>query len=115
MHEIGIAASIIEAGQAEAARRPGSRLVCIGVRIGVLSGVDNNALEFAFNALTAETDLNDLKFEIQSSQRRNLCPQCGSEYESSVYDPSCPRCGFEDTLLIGGDELELAYVEVEDV
>jgi hydrogenase nickel incorporation protein HypA/HybF len=115
MHEIAIAASIIEAGQVEAGRRSGSRLVCIGVRIGVLSGVDNDALEFAFNALTAETDLSGLKFEIQSSQRRNRCLKCGSEFESSIYNPSCPRCGFEDTLLIGGDELELAYVEVEDI
>jgi len=54
MHEIGIANAIIEAGQIEAARRAGSRLVRIGVRVGTLSGVDNDALRFAFTALTQE-------------------------------------------------------------
>ncbi len=48
MHEIGIANSIIEAGQIEAARRAGSKLVRIGIRIGTLAGVDSDALRFAF-------------------------------------------------------------------
>jgi hydrogenase nickel incorporation protein HypA/HybF len=114
MHEIGIAAAIIEAGQAEAARRPGSKVVCIGVRVGVLSGVDNDALRFAFNALVAGTDLESWKCEIENCRRRNRCQECGYEFESDVYDASCPRCAFGDIVLVGGDELELAYVEVEE-
>lgn len=113
MHEIGVAAAIIEAGQAEAARRPGSKLVRIGVRIGVLAGVDKDALEFAFNALTAGTEMNALTFEIENRQRRNRCRQCSYEFDSSVYEASCPHC-MSETMLIGGDELELAFVEVEE-
>jgi hydrogenase nickel incorporation protein HypA/HybF len=115
MHEIGIAAAIIESGQAEAARRPGSKIVGIGVRVGVLAGVDNDALRFAFSALVAGTDLESLKFEIENCRRRNRCQGCGHEFESDVYDASCPRCVLGDILLVGGDELELAYVEVEEI
>jgi hydrogenase nickel incorporation protein HypA/HybF len=114
MHEVGIAAAILEAGQVEAARRPGSKLVRIGVRIGVLSGVDNDALRFAFRALTAGTDLDALELQIESPSRRNCCECCGHEFESSLYNAACPRCTNEATLLTGGDELELAYVEVEE-
>ena len=115
MHEIGIAATIIEAGQAEASRRPGSKLLRIGVRVGVLSGVDNDALEFAFKALIAGTDLDLLEFEIERCQRRNRCRRCGLEFESPIYEASCPQCASDDPLLVGGDELDIAFVELETV
>jgi hydrogenase nickel incorporation protein HypA/HybF len=114
MHEIGIANAIIEAGQKEAAIRGGSKLVRIGVRIGTLAGVDNNALQFAFTALTQGTELDSIQFEIQSCPRRNCCLECGCEFESDVYSEPCPRCASEQSVLVGGEELDLAYVEVEE-
>lgn len=114
MHEIGIASSIIEAGQAEQARRPGSTLIKIGVRVGVLAGVDTEALRFAFTALTQGTDLDVVDFDIQNCSRRNRCLDCGHEFESEVYSDPCPCCASEKSALVGGDELDLAYVEVEE-
>jgi|SRR5579883_121210 hydrogenase nickel incorporation protein HypA/HybF len=115
MHEVAIAAAILEAGQAEAERRPGSKLTGIGVRLGALSGVDSDALRFAFAALTAGTYLDALKFEIESRPRRNRCERCGHEFESSLYNAPCPLCASENTLFVGGDDLELAWVEVEEI
>lgn len=114
MHEIGIANAIIEAGQTEAARRAGSKLLRIGVRVGILSGVDNDALRFAFAALTQGTNLDAVDFEIQSCPRRNRCLECDCEFESGVYSDPCPRCASERSILAGGEELDLAYVEVEE-
>ncbi len=112
MHEIGIAHSIIEAGQTEAARRVGSKLVKIGIRIGTLAGVDGDALRFAFAALTRGTDLDAVEFEIQSCPRRNCCLDCDEVFETILYSAPCPRCRSEKSILAGGEELELAYVEV---
>jgi hydrogenase nickel incorporation protein HypA/HybF len=114
MHEIGIANAIIEAGQAEAARRAGSRLIRVGIRIGALAGVDNEALRFAFTALTRETELDAVVFEIEGCPRRDRCLDCGQEFESGTYSNPCPTCGSSRVLLVGGDELDLAYVEVEE-
>ncbi|MHB8888321.1 MAG: hydrogenase maturation nickel metallochaperone HypA [Acidobacteriaceae bacterium] len=114
MHEIGIAAAIIEAGQVEAAGRPGAKLVRIGVRIGVLSGVDKDALQFAVSALVAGTDLEALILEIQYCQRRNKCAKCSHEFETAMYSAACPLCRNEDTILVGGDELEVVCVELEE-
>jgi hydrogenase nickel incorporation protein HypA/HybF len=115
MHEIGIANSIIEAGQMEAARRPGSKLVRIGIRVGSLAGVDSDALRFAFTALTQDTDLDAVVFEIQSCPRRDRCLDCDREFESGLYCDPCPSCASQRVVLVGGDELDLAYVEVEEV
>jgi len=65
MHELGIANSVIEAVQKEAAAYPGSSPVKIAVRVGELSGVDPDALAFGFEALTTGTDLQNLKLEIE--------------------------------------------------
>ncbi len=114
MHEIGIANSIIEAGQIEAARRVGSKLVRIGIRIGTLAGVDSDALRFAFTALTQGTELDAVDFEIQSCPRRNRCFDCDEVFETALYSDSCPCCGSGKSILVGGEELDLAYVEVEE-
>jgi hydrogenase nickel incorporation protein HypA/HybF len=114
MHEIGIANAIIEAGQTEAARRPGSRLIRIGIRVGTLAGVDSDALRFAFAALTQGTELDAVDFEIQSRPRRDRCLDCGREFESGLYCDPCPSCASQRGVLVGGDELDLAYVEVEE-
>ena len=113
MHEVGIANSIIEAGQA-AAQRAGSKLVRICVRVGTLAGVDTDALRFAFSALVQDTDLDAVDFEIQACPRRNRCLECDYEFESGVYGDPCPRCTSERSILVGGEELDLAYVEVEE-
>lgn len=114
MHEVGIANSILEAGRAEAGRLAGARLKRIGVRVGVLSGVDLQALEFALMALRMGTDLEDLEIDLQSCPRRNRCAKCGCEFETALYSEPCPSCGSEQAQLIGGEELELAFVEVDE-
>ncbi|QMV19890.1 hypothetical protein GOB94_15285 [Granulicella sp. 5B5] len=114
MHEIGIANSIIEAGQTEAARVAGSKLVRVGIRIGALAGVDCDALRFALTALTQGTELDDVDFEIQSCPRRNRCLDCDEVFVTALYSDPCSRCGSETSVLVGGEELDLAYVEVEE-
>jgi len=65
MHEVGIAHSVIEAVQAEAAARVGSVPVKVMVRVGAFAGVDPDALAFGFEALTAGTEWGNLKLEIE--------------------------------------------------
>ncbi|ACO34401.1 MULTISPECIES: hydrogenase maturation nickel metallochaperone HypA [Acidobacterium] len=114
MHEVGIANAILEAAQTEVARLAGTRLTRVGVRIGVLSGVDIDALEFALAALRKGTELEKIDVELQKCPRRNRCAKCGCEFETDLYSEPCPSCANEQVQLIGGEELELAFVEVDE-
>jgi hydrogenase nickel incorporation protein HypA/HybF len=114
MHEIGIANAILEAVQTEAKRHPGAVLRKVAARIGELAGVDSDALQFSFETLTCDTDLAGLKLEIDISPRRHRCPRCATEFRVRDYDPQCPHCGEVRTGCISGDELELAYIEMEE-
>ena len=114
MHEIGIANSILDAVRTEAAGHPGAIPRKVAVRIGELAAVDDEALRFAFDVLTRDTELESLQLEIESCPRRQRCGACGTEFNVASYEIKCPQCGEERTECIGGDQLELAYLEMQE-
>ena len=113
MHEIGIASSILDAVRTEAARHPGAKPRKVAVRIGELAAVDADALHFAFGVLTRDTELESLELEIETCPRRHRCDACAAEFNVTGYETQCPQCGEKRTACIGGDQLELAYLELD--
>ena len=114
MHEIGIASSILECVQKEAERRPGVQVLAVGVRIGELSNVDIDALDFAFEALTRNTPLENLKLQVEWCPWRQKCLACAEEFAVQDFALSCPECGSDHSTCIGGTELDIAYLELEE-
>jgi hydrogenase nickel incorporation protein HypA/HybF len=112
MHELSIANSVLEAVQAEVQRRPGARLLKVGLRVGELAGVDPEALSFSFQAITHGTEFERATLEIEARPRRQRCNECGKEFTVQDYNTACPDCGASSTVCISGDELELAYLEL---
>jgi hydrogenase nickel incorporation protein HypA/HybF len=115
MHEFAIASSVLDAVRTEVRLRPGMRVSKIGVRIGDLAGLDPDALSFCFEALTKETDLESVVLEIERKPQRHRCSRCANEFVVVNYETSCPDCGEESTAFLSGDELELAFLEMEDI
>jgi hydrogenase nickel incorporation protein HypA/HybF len=114
MHELSIANAILEAVRKERERLNGVRVTKVGVRVGELAGVDPEALSFGFEVLVKDSDLEPLALEIECTSRRHECSQCKHVFTVVEYQVDCPACGSTETRCIGGDELELAYLEVED-
>ena len=113
MHELSIADAILDAVRKEAENHPGAHIAKVGVRIGALSGVVPDALSFGFECLVKGTDLEPLALVIEPVPRRQRCPSCESVFEVREDNLACPQCGSRDTLFAGGDEMDLAYLEVE--
>ena len=114
MHEMGIACSVLDAARKESAQRPGSRVLKIGLRIGEWAGVDPESLRFCFDALVRGTETQPPRLEIEFLARQNRCPRCGIVFALERFQIECPRCGAEVTEPFSGDELELAFVELEE-
>jgi len=114
MHELSIASSILDAVRNELDKRPGARISKVGVRIGALSGVEPDALSFGFGALVQGSDLDPLALEIECVPRSQRCPACEITFEVKDEGLACPQCARPETLLAGGDELDIAYLEVEE-
>lgn len=114
MHELGIATAILDAVRLEAEKRPGAHVTKVGVRIGAVSGVEPEALSFSFEVLVQGTDLEPLALVIEAVPRRQQCPACDITFDVAEDNLACPRCASSETTLAGGEELDLAYLEVED-
>jgi hydrogenase nickel incorporation protein HypA/HybF len=114
MHEVGIASSILECVAAEAEKHPGAQVIAVGVRIGELAAVDKDALDFAFECITRDTEWEHLKLQIEWCPRRQKCLACQEEFSVLDLNLTCPRCGATNSTVIGGTELDVAYLELEE-
>lgn len=113
MHEMSIASSVLSAVATETGRFPGNRARKVGLRIGELAGLDPESLRFCFEALVKDSDLDGLELEIEYFKRQHRCA-CGHEFVVEGYEFQCPGCGNPATVCVSGEQLELAYVEVEE-
>ena len=114
MHELGIAASILESVQAEARRHPEGRITKVGVKIGELSGVDRDALQFGFEVLVKDTEWEPVVLDLEYIPRVQRCSKCAHEFRMTDFDPQCPQCGEFLTHCISGEELDIVYMEVDE-
>jgi hydrogenase nickel incorporation protein HypA/HybF len=114
MHEVGIAASVLDAVRAEMAQRSGGRALAVGLRIGELSAVDPESLRFGFDALVKDSDLEPLRLEVEYVARVQECLDCQASFAADRYTLQCPDCGSLRGTCIAGDELDIAWIEVEE-
>ncbi len=114
MHEVGIAASVLDAVRAELGKRPGARAAAVGLRIGELSGVDTESLRFGFEALVKNSDLDPLRLEVESVARLQECLDCQRSFAADRYTLQCPDCGSLRGKCLAGDELDIAWIELEE-
>jgi hydrogenase nickel incorporation protein HypA/HybF len=113
MHELSIAQSLLEAVRAQAEHRPGAHIVKVGLRVGELAGVNAEALGFCFESLVRGTELDPLALEIELGPRRQCCSACGHTFAVADFRLACPQCGAAETQCVGGEELEMTFLEVE--
>ena len=111
---MSIATAILDAAQDEARRHPGARVCRVGLRVGEWAGVDPEALHFCFDALAASGDGGAPELDIEFRPRQNRCPSCTAVFVIKEYRIECPDCGQAATDPVSGNELELAYVELEE-
>jgi len=98
----------------EEARKAGAgRVHEIRLRIGVLSGVVPEALQFAFEALADGTPAEKAKLTIEHIPARFWCEPCQREFEAARFFSECPECHTPSRELRAGRELELASLEID--
>lgn len=96
------------------ARQAGAaRLHVLRLRIGTLSGVVPEALEFAFETLAQGTLAEGGRLDIERVPARFWCRTCAREFESENLFAECPACANPSRELRSGRELEIASLEIE--
>ena len=112
MHELSLMQSALEIAMDHAGQAGAQRIVSITLRIGAMSGVVAEALEFAFDVLKADTIADQARLEIQTVPIMCRCPRCDLDFEAADIVFVCPTCGSRSADVRSGREMELASMEV---
>ncbi len=113
MHELSIAISMIDQITEESANRGGLEVEAVHLKLGVFSGVDKDALLFAYELACEGSPLEGSRLVIESIPLVIYCATCGkNRVPPSLYELSCPECGSPGQSIISGREIEVASLEV---
>jgi hydrogenase nickel incorporation protein HypA/HybF len=112
MHEVGIIESALEVIRREAAKNGAAHVARVVLRVGAISGVDSEALRFAFEAVTPGSLAAGAELEIQNVPARAHCRECRADFTiEGGFIFQCPRCQAFSGEVLSGRELELARLE----
>lgn len=114
MHELSIALGIVELAEREAIKAKASTIETIELEIGELSGVEIEALEFAWPVAVEGTMLEKAKKIIDKISGKAKCLECENLYDiNNLYD-SCPKCKSHFKDIYKGKELRVKSISVGD-
>jgi hydrogenase nickel incorporation protein HypA/HybF len=105
MHELAIAESIVRTVAQEKLRRKLDKILAVGIRIGELTDIMPEALEFGFQSLTANTDLAGCNLIIERIAVAGFCRTCQQPLKISDLIFSCPHCYSTDLDIQTGQEI----------
>jgi hydrogenase nickel incorporation protein HypA/HybF len=115
MHELSIAISLIEAAEEEIDRLGGVRVRAIHIKLGPLSGVVREALEFSYQVACQNTPLEGSHLVIEDVPVLIDCPACKAPREIvSLESFRCVACGAAGGAVLQGRELQVSALEITE-
>jgi hydrogenase nickel incorporation protein HypA/HybF len=112
MHEMSIMGSALRTVFATAAEHNAQRVHRVGMRIGALSSVVPDALQFAFEAMTKDTIAEGAALDVEYLEVVCWCGDCSQAFSQEGIAALCPNCGGMNYTIRQGRELELKDVEL---
>lgn len=113
MHELSLAERLVEIIQEAQIRESFYKVKRIHLEIGVLAGVEVEALRFGMASACMDTVAAEAVVEMTVVEGRAHCPACAKDVEISTFHEPCPLCGQHRLKITGGDRLLLKHLEVE--
>jgi hydrogenase nickel incorporation protein HypA/HybF len=114
MHELGIAQNILEIVQQSVPEDQAESVRRIRIRVGQLSGVVPDSLEFCFQAIIGETKMQKAGLAIEQIPTTFQCKKCAFRFQVDDLEFLCPKCGSSDLEVISGKELEIVEIELTE-
>jgi hydrogenase nickel incorporation protein HypA/HybF len=111
MHELSIADAVVTIASRHAA---GRRVTRVDLKVGHLRQVVPDSLLFAFELVSAGTELEGAELVIEDVPARVRCNACAAETVLEEFPAHCEECGGLDVEITGGDELLVEALELED-
>ncbi len=112
MHEASLMKAALDLAASHAQAEGAARIHRLHLKVGDLSGVVPEALEFAFEALSKGGPAEGAILEIERVAVTYTCEKCGTAFTPPDELPECPKCGGWGGRPRSGLELELTSLEI---
>ena len=112
MHEMTVAESLLTIISDEAekhnAKPIGAKISC-----GTLNPINDEALFFAWEAITKDTPCEGSSLKIEHKPLQGLCKKCNQKFIIEFSSPGCPKCNSEDFEMMADAPLILEEIEFQ--
>ncbi len=113
MHELSVTEGLLAIVLEHAEKAGAARILGIDLRVGEMSGLVDESLQFYFDFLSRDTVAAGARLRFTRVAARFACRQCGAEFEPGDRDWACPECGAVGGNIVAGRELLIESIEVE--
>lgn len=110
MHEMSIAMNIIEMATEAAETESAHTINTIEVKIGSMSGVMVESLDFCFEAASKNTLAQGARLIIHRITAQGRCPVCDLEFEMDSFGVQCDKCGRFLDITCARDQLRISQL-----
>jgi hydrogenase nickel incorporation protein HypA/HybF len=113
MHEFSITMNVVNIVEENATNLHAKIVHEVEMDIGELSGVDNDALEFAWQYSKKTGLTENAKLVINKIPAKARCRSCNHEFDISDLYTACPECGKFDHDIFQGKELKVKAIKID--
>ena len=113
MHEYSIVQSLLESCEEHARQNEVFKVTKVVVKIGVLSGVEPELLQTAFDTFKEKTICESAEFSINIQKVEIFCNRCNANSTLQKNEFSCPKCQSVDLKVTDGEDMYLMSLELE--
>ncbi len=115
VHELSIVYSVVSSATEALAGQKVAKVNSVLLRVGVLSGIMEDPLQFCWGLATQGTVLAGSDLVIERVPVTVRCRPCGDDVAlDGAQSFRCPRCGTLSLEVLKGRELEIVSLEVEE-
>ncbi len=115
MHELAVTEGILKVVLDAARQANVPRICAIDLVIGELSGMVDDSIQFYFDILSRDTAAAGATLRFRREPANVTCGDCGQQFAGRPpLAPFCPHCGSLWLHVVGGRELRVESIEVEE-
>jgi len=114
MHELSIAQNIVDIIRQYVPDTQGPDVRLVRIKVGRMSGVVADSLDFCFGAIVHGTALSEARLDIEETPLESHCGGCGNTFAVEGACFQCPKCGSGEIQVVSGTELQVVEIELSD-
>lgn len=113
MHELSVAQNIIDIVKENVSENDIGNVRTIFLEIGEFSGIIPDSLQYCFDIIKSDANLENSKMEIKKIPFVLFCNDCSAETTNNVGIRFCDKCGSYNTKIISGTDMQIIKIELD--